>query len=190
MTLRQWDRFPRVRPAGGAFPRIFGRSHGNFVAGGGVTTAFIAPSSEAFMSRVFLLLLAALPVTATAADEGRFSYLEQEVRNLQRQVQRLSRQVDELSRPARAGATVKAPQPGAPAGGSDEWIDAAKWARVKPGMSELEAMTLLGPPTSMREENGARVLFYALEIGASGFLGGSVTLRDRLVTEVRTPQLQ
>ena len=77
-----------------------------------------------------------------------------------------------------------------PAATSDEWIDAAKWARVKPGMSELEAITLLGPPTSMREENGARVLYYALEIGASGFLGGSVTLRDRVVSEVRTPQLQ
>lgn len=143
------------------------------------------------MSRVFLLLLAALPAAATAADEGRFSYLEQEVRNLQRQVQRLSRQVDELSRPTtRPSATMKSPQSGAPASGGDQWIDAAKWARVKPGMSELEAITLLGPPTSMREENGARMLYYALEIGASGFLGGSVTLRDRVVTEVRAPQLQ
>ena len=27
----------------------------------------------------------------------------------------------------------------------------------------------------MRDEQGARVLLYALEIGSSGFLGGSVT---------------
>jgi len=34
------------------------------------------------------------------------------------------------------------------------------------------------------------VLLYALEIGSSGFLGGSVTLRDRTVAEVRPPTLQ
>ena len=45
-------------------------------------------------------------------------------------------------------------------------------------MSELEVIGLLGPPTSMREEGDARVLLYALEIGASGFLGGSITLRE------------
>lgn len=48
----------------------------------------------------------------------------------------------------------------------------------------------LGPPTSMREENGARVLYYAREIGAAGFLGGSVVLRNRAVAEVRAPTLQ
>jgi hypothetical protein len=57
-------------------------------------------------------------------------------------------------------------------------------------MSELEVITLLGPPTSLREQDGDRVLLYALEIGASGFLGGSVKLRDRAVTEVREPVLQ
>jgi hypothetical protein len=143
------------------------------------------------MSRVFLLLLTALPLCATAADEGRFSYLEQEVRNLQRQVQRLSRQVDELTtRPARLSGATKAPPAGTPVATSDQWIDAGKWSRLKPGMSELEVITLLGPPTSMREEAGARVLYYALEIGASGFLGGSVRLRDRVVSEVRRPELQ
>jgi len=57
-------------------------------------------------------------------------------------------------------------------------------------MSELEVIELLGAPTSMREEGDARVLLYAMEIGDSGFLGGSVTLRERVVTEVRQPVLQ
>ena len=56
--------------------------------------------------------------------------------------------------------------------------------------SELEVVELLGPPTSMREEDGARMLLYALEIGTTGFLGGSVRLRDRAVIEVRAPTLQ
>jgi len=42
----------------------------------------------------------------------------------------------------------------------------------------------------MREVEGARVLFYAMELGASGFLGGSVKFRDRAVIEVQQPVLQ
>lgn len=57
-------------------------------------------------------------------------------------------------------------------------------------MSELEVIGTLGPPTSMRDEGGARVLLYAMEIGSTGYLGGSVTLRDRAVSEVRQPVLQ
>ena len=57
-------------------------------------------------------------------------------------------------------------------------------------MSELDVISTLGPPTTIREESGSRVLRYAMEIGSSGFLGGSVTLRDRVVVEVRKPALQ
>jgi len=139
------------------------------------------------------LLLAALllaPGATWSADQSRISFLEQEVRNLQRQVQQLSRQLDELrTRPDRLAPSA-IPAPGAPAATSDRWIDAARWHRVKPGMSELEVVELLGPPTSMRQEEDARVLFYAREIGSAGFLGGSVRLRDRAVVEVREPTLQ
>ena len=56
--------------------------------------------------------------------------------------------------------------------------------------SELDVVGTLGPPTTMRVAGGTRVLLYALEIGTSGFLGGSVILRDRAVTEVHAPTLQ
>jgi hypothetical protein len=42
----------------------------------------------------------------------------------------------------------------------------------------------------MRANDGEHVLLYAMEIGASGFLGGSVTQRDRSVRQVQTPQLR
>ena len=52
------------------------------------------------MSRLLLALML-LPLTASAADDVKISYLEQEVRNLQRQVQALTRQLDEIrNRPA------------------------------------------------------------------------------------------
>ncbi len=145
------------------------------------------------MARLLLIFLF-LPLAASAADEGRLSFLEQEVRNLQRQVQVLSRQVDDLrTRPDRldqkslepvgaVGAASAASQP--------RWADASLWRRVRPGMSELEVVSALGPPTSMRQEDGVRVLLYAMEIGASGFLGGSVKLRDRAVSEINQPTLQ
>ena len=144
------------------------------------------------MARLLLALLI-LPLTASAADEGRFSFLEQEVRNLQRQVQTLTREMNELrTRPERLD--VKANATGAaPAAVSEDlprWVDASRWRRLRAGMSEIEVIGSLGAPTSMREEGGARVLLYAMEIGGSGFLGGSVTLRERAVVEVNAPTLQ
>jgi hypothetical protein len=129
---------------------------------------------------------------ATAADQHRLSFLEQEVRNLQRQVLTLSRQVDELSRP---GPMVKrSPSPIVlDSGGSDElppWVDASLWQKIRPGMSELDAIRLLGKPTSLREAEAGHLLMYALELGPAAFLSGSVTIRDRAVVEVRQPTLQ
>jgi hypothetical protein len=139
--------------------------------------------------QVFLWMLL-LPAVSWASDQHRISFLEQEVRNLQRQVLGLSRQIDELrTRPDRPTRSPPAAF-GRPAPVSDQWIDAAKWRQLRSGMGELEVIELLGPPTSMREENGSRVLLYALEIGASGFLGGSVRLRERAVVEVSAPALQ
>jgi hypothetical protein len=130
------------------------------------------------------------PLAVSAADEGRFSYLEQEVRRLQQQVTAMSRRIDQLERPVATAPGAPAPANPAPAPNSDAWIDAGKWKKLRPGMRELEVISLLGPPTTMREIDGARVLFYALEIGASGFLGGSVTIRDRVATQVQEPVLQ
>lgn len=139
----------------------------------------------------FALLLMCLPFAARAADDGRVQYLESEVRELKRQVMALTRRIDDATtRPDRlTGATPSRPASGV-AGTSTSWVDATKWRKLGRGMSELDVVGLLGPPTSMREMDGARVLFYAMEIGASGFLGGSVKFRDRAVTEVQVPVLQ
>ena len=146
------------------------------------------------MARLLLVLMM-LPLSASATDEARFSFLEQEIRTLQRQVQVLTRQLDELrnrpSRPELQRSRPVAPNSGAaPADELPRWVDAARWRNLRSGMSELEVIELLGPPSSMREEGGARLLLYAMEIGSSGFLGGSVKLRGREVVEVANPTLQ
>lgn len=141
-------------------------------------------------ARAILLALSLLPVAAHSADDGRVRYLEQEVRNLQRQVNELSRRIDGLSRPALPSAGSPVREPRAQAALSDRWVDAGKWNQLRTGLGEIDVIRLLGPPTSMRDTPDGRVLFYALEIGSSGFLGGSVTLRDRVVTRVQKPVLQ
>ena len=57
-------------------------------------------------------------------------------------------------------------------------------------MDELQVIDLLGPPTSMRGEGDTRTLLYALEIGTSGFLSGSVSFKDKKVTQVERPVLK
>jgi hypothetical protein len=146
---------------------------------------------EIAMGRPLLLLLTLIALPVSAAEDPRVSFLEQEVRNLHRQVDALARRLDSVTnRPDRLPVKSAGSRTPAPAADPALWIDAAKWRQLRPGMSELEVLGALGPPTSMRDEGGARVLLYALEIGSTGFLGGSVALRDRVVTEVRQPVLQ
>jgi hypothetical protein len=142
-----------------------------------------------------LLVLPLFPVGTSAADDARFAYLEQEIRNLQRQVQVLTRQLDEIrNRPARPEtqrSRAMPPKSGAVAGDDlPRWVEASLWRNLRPGMSELDVIGALGPPTSMRDDGDSRVLLYAMEIGASGFLGGSVKLRERAVVEIVQPALQ
>jgi hypothetical protein len=136
-------------------------------------------------------MLLSLPVVALGADDVKISQLEQDIRDLQRQVQALSRQLDSQRLPPSAVAEPIRPRAvPAPSTGMPQWVDAAKWKRLATGMSELEVFGVLGPPTTMRTEQGQRLLLYALEIGNSGFLRGSVTLQDRTVVAIQAPVLQ
>lgn len=145
--------------------------------------------------RFAMLALALVLVSAAhaqAEDPFRVIKLEQDMRNLERQVQTLQRQLDEVrAQLGRSGDRVARPSSAGPATpGSSAWLNAANWERVRTGMSELEVISLLGPPSSMRQDDQTRVLLYAMEIGSSGFLSGTVSLRDRAVTEVSRPVLK
>jgi hypothetical protein len=135
---------------------------------------------------VALLLIAS---SALADDYNRIIRLEQDVRDLERQVNALQREMSDLrQRGARAGTPSNLEETALAA--PDAWIDAEKWQRLKIGASELEVIEALGAPTSMRVQDGTRVLLYAMEIGSSGFLSGSVTLKDREVIAIELPTLK
>lgn len=141
-----------------------------------------------------VLLFAAAVQGAAAQDDYKLIKLEQDVRSLERQVQDLSRQLrDAQTQIAQLGgrpaARTDRTAPAATAT-SAQWLDAAKWDRLREGMTEMQVIEVLGPPTSMRTEGNARLLFYAMEIGTDSFLGGSVRLEDRKVDDVQKPILR
>lgn len=140
----------------------------------------------------WLAALLALPVSLLA-DDFKVIKLEQDVRNLERQVNELKRQLSALQRRDGQAAIVPAATraPEAPVSETPAWLDARNWDRLRAGMSELEVIQVLGKPTSMRSETSeSRTLLYAMEIGTSGFLGGSVQLKNRQVASVSKPVLK
>jgi outer membrane murein-binding lipoprotein Lpp len=145
------------------------------------------------MPRVLLASMMLLaPLVSFAADDLKVIQLEQDVRDLQRQVRAQAQQIEQLRMQQKAPGQPATSSKGgtAAAPGAGEWVDASKWKRLKTGMNELDVIGLLGPPTSMREKDGERVLLYAMEIGSAGFLSGSVTLRDRVVLAIQPPVLR
>ena len=146
--------------------------------------------------RLILLSLLSFPAVAPA-DDFKIIKLEQDVRNLERQVGELQRQVSSLER---RGSVAEAPPPLRGKGADTDvpvatdtvlWYSSANWDRVRVGMNELDVIRLLGKPTTMRGgEAQTRTLLYAVEIGGSGFLGGSVELKDHQVVAVNRPVLK
>lgn len=142
-----------------------------------------------------LIAVSLLGPSVYAQDDANYRVmkLEQDVRNLERQVQTLTRQLDELKQQSiRAGdrSALGTRSATTSTTSSIAWVEAARWERVRAGMSELEVINILGPPTSLRQEGDARVLLYAMEIGSSNFLGGSVEFRDTAVTAINKPTLK
>lgn len=142
-----------------------------------------------------LLAMSMLPLAdaAAAADDYKVIKLEQDVRRLEQQVRELSREVAELRRQSgMSSAPAPREQERPPASSSPPWLQAKNWQRLRVGMSELEVVAALGPPTSARPAPDAtgRILFYALEIDVGSFLGGSVEMRDGRVAQINTPVLK
>jgi uncharacterized coiled-coil protein SlyX len=155
--------------------------------------------SQPIAVSVFIaVLIGQLHCTATAApiDEFRLSEIEQNIRALQSQIREQNRTIDELQRQLSSltGRPVNNANRNAASGGiaNNNWLSVANWSRVKAGMSELEVIGVLGPPTQMRisDDKATRTLLYAMEIGSSGFLGGNVVFKEGRVVEINTPVLR
>ncbi len=146
------------------------------------------------MRGVVLLCAMLFAATANAADDFRVMKLEQDMRTLERQMQALQRQMSELQQQLhRADPTLatRSDRDASAADAVEKWLNAAAWERLRPGMSELQVIEILGKPTALRTDaQGRRALLYTLEIGTTGFLTGSISFVDGKVVEMQRPALK
>ena len=144
--------------------------------------------------RVFFVVWAlSLSTSVLAAEDFRVMKLEQDVRTLEREVQTLERLVGELQQRARrADPTHEIGTAPTPTQDTEQkWLQASAWNRIKPGMSELEVIEILGKPTALRpDQSDRRALLYTLEIGATSFLTGSIAFENGKAVDVQTPTLR
>jgi hypothetical protein len=132
------------------------------------------------------------PLLAAPIDEFRLSDIEQNIRNLETTVREQARQIAELQR--QPGNKLLPPASSNIGSNNNEarWLSISNWNRVKPGMSELQVIELLGAPSQQRvsDDKRTRTLLYAMEIGRSGFLTGSVALNDGKAIRIEIPSLK
>lgn len=146
------------------------------------------------MRTLLVVCLLAFAGPLHAAEDFRVMKLEQDVRTLEREVQSLQRLVNEMQQRARRTDPtfeIKGDSAATPAEADTTWLKAAAWNRVKPGMSELEVIEILGKPTALRPDaNDRKALLYTLEIGTTSFLTGSVAFDGGKVVEIQKPTLR
>ena len=130
------------------------------------------------------------PVQAAPIDEFRLSDIEQSIRTLETTVKDQARQIAELQR--QSGHTILPVTTQSAVSNDSRWVSSSNWARIKPGMEELQVIEILGAPTQPRmgDDSKSRTLLYAMEIGRSGFLSGRVTLTDGKVSSIEIPSLK
>ncbi|MBL8226642.1 MAG: hypothetical protein JNM50_15055 [Chromatiales bacterium] len=151
---------------------------------------------------IMVLWLCIAPPATGQVTQLQVNRLEQDVRDLRRELEMQRRRIEEMERAAATGPRpprVAGARPGTagastgqPAPATAQWLSAGSWEKVRPGLSELEVVALLGQPTSMRtsDDGRRRTLFYALEIGSAGYLAGNVVLQAGQVTAVEIPRLR
>jgi hypothetical protein len=152
------------------------------------------------VQRALAICLATVPVapSARADDAARIGRLETEIQQLRSQIDEQNRRIQrleaELARAAGAQADAPRPRPrtpgtqagAAPASGPQPWHAAAAWERVKPGMTEAEAVAILGPPSAADSIGALKSLFYRDAPGRAD-LHGHVNLKDGRVVAVNKP---
>ena len=144
-----------------------------------------------FATLLLMVCIVPQPVLAAPIDEFRLSDIEQNLRDLQTTVREQARQITELQRQSGSKPITSTSSNANSGAGDPRWLSSDGWNRLKPGMTELQVIELLGPPTQHRSaDRSTQHLLYALEIGRSGFLSGRVVLTDGKVTAVEMPSLK
>lgn len=144
---------------------------------------------------VCALAISTLP--ARADDSARISNLESEIQRLRTQVAEQNRRIQRLEAQLEQG-TVAVPdykngrraQATSPEAAGPEgllpWQSAEAWQRVAIGLSQEEAIAILGEPTAVEAVDNYMTLFYS-DGAAGGEISGHVNLKDGLVVAIKRP---
>lgn len=142
------------------------------------------------------VIAVATPATGFAqvpVDDQRVRQLESEVMRLQRELDAQSRRLQMLEQAARIVPPLVPALPASAAeNSSPAWLVSTTWDRIKPGMKAPDVIAILGRPTSARytDDGKIRILFYAMEIGATALLAGNIRVDDTGVVEINRPVLK
>ncbi len=152
------------------------------------------PGARRFPAALLLVLGASFAMAGEAqVRDFRVAELEREVRELRQHNRDLSQRLARVERElgVERRGTVPGIVPGTRADDPSLWMQPDLWQQIELGDSEMDVIDVLGPPTSYRDaDSELRILFYALEIGASGFLAGQVELQQDRVVHVEAPRLR
>ena len=150
------------------------------------------PTSQSAILVAGALALCAPAFAQLPVDDQRVRDLENQVRQLQREVDTQSRRIETLEQAVRITSPLPAAVQGLHTDNSPSWLVGASWDRVKPGMSALDVIAILGRPTSSRHDAVGKltVLFYAMELGPDTVLSGTVRVGVGGVVEVNHPVMK
>ncbi|HTQ36194.1 MAG TPA: hypothetical protein VMH77_04095 [Steroidobacteraceae bacterium] len=148
--------------------------------------------------RTMAAVAAAIVTTAPAVaqlpvDDARVRQLESEVLHMQSELDAQSRRIETLEQAARIAPPAVLLAPGPRQDSSPAWLVPSSWDRLKPGMTALEVISILGRPTSTRHSDDGKLtlMFYAMELGPSAFLSGTIRVNDSgAVVEINRPVLK
>jgi len=149
------------------------------------------------LTRSFAAMAVAIVTTTPAVaqlpvSDARVHQLESEVTRLQSELDAQARRIEVLEQAARIAPPASLLAPGARQDSSPAWLVSSSWDRIKPGMTALEVISILGRPTSTRHSDDGKLtlMFYAMELGPNAFLSGTIRVNDSGVVEISRPVLK
>lgn len=145
------------------------------------------------MSRNTLICLAGLFLAAgpsrvmAQAHDPRVEKLTMEVDDLKRTVADQDKRIAVLEQTVKMLQAAANPLPAPIPSPTPAWKSPSGWVQVKPGMSEADVISLLGPPTSVSSVEDSRMPYYQPGSSSTSTLSGTVTLKDDRVVAMTPP---
>lgn len=127
------------------------------------------------------------PRASAQSRDPRVEKLTMEVEDLKRTLADQEKRIAQLESTVKMLQAAANPLPAPIPSPTPAWKASSNWVQVKPGMSEAQVESLLGPPTSVSSVEDSRTLYYQPGASSTSTLNGSVTLKDDRVIAMTPP---